>query len=248
MLLGLQREPWWPVPAETALVRARAPPGFARLEVLGSFPTLFGSKDPAKVLDPVVEGARAARPAPLVGVVWIAKKVVIAVRLFRQLSDVAMVAVDRPETPGAIGIEVELALSSGDELRDRFPHPAGGAEPVQRQPGGHEQPTNTRYRSQQRIRVGGHRIGMADKLDDPCLAHEGESPCRSLEQGLEAAQVRRDGGAGVLPGNTVDPSRVGIELVAAQHHATRFGLPVDEVVRVAKARHVARELGARDRA
>src|SRR5438128_8061545 len=124
MLLGLQGEPWWPVPAETALVRARAPPGFARLEVLGPFPTLFGSKDPAQVLDPVVEGTRAARPAPLVGVVGIAKKVVIAVGLFRQLSDVAMVAVDRPEAPWPVGVEGELALSSGDEIRDRLPYPA----------------------------------------------------------------------------------------------------------------------------
>src|SRR5438067_5014761 len=171
MLLGLQCEPWWPVPAETTLVRARAPPGSARLEVLGPFPTMFGSENAAEVLDSMVEGAGAPRPAPLVGVVGIAKKVVVPVGLFRQLRGVAMVAVDRPEAPGAIGIEVELALAGGDELRDRFPHPAGGAEPVQRQPGGHEQPTNTRYRSQQRIRVGGHRIGMADKLDDPCLAH-----------------------------------------------------------------------------
>src|SRR5437773_2262928 len=129
MLLGLQREPWWPVPAETALLRTRTPPGPTRLEVLGPFPTVFGSEDPAEVLDPVMEGARAAWPAPLVGVVGIAKKVVIPVRLLRQLSDVAMVAVDRPETPGAIGIEVELALSGGDEFRDRFPDAAGAAEP-----------------------------------------------------------------------------------------------------------------------
>src|SRR2546423_3837933 len=135
MLRGLQREPWWPVPPETALVRARTPPGPARLEVLGPFPAVFASKDAAQVLDPVVEGTRAARPAPLVGVVGIAEKVVIAVGLFRQLSDVAMVAVDRPEAPGAIGIEIELALAGGDKLRDRFPPPARGAEPVQRQPG-----------------------------------------------------------------------------------------------------------------
>src|SRR2546423_10330173 len=36
MLLGLQREPWRPGPAELALVGARPPPGPARLEKLGS--------------------------------------------------------------------------------------------------------------------------------------------------------------------------------------------------------------------
>src|SRR6266550_5400166 len=86
---------------------------------------------------------------------------------------------------------------------------------------------------------------MADELDDACLTDEGESPCRSLEERFEAAQVWGDGGPGVLPGNAIDPSRVGIELIAAQHHATRFGLAIDEVVRVAETRHVARELSPR---
>src|SRR2546428_4434184 len=118
VLLRLQPEPGRPAPAEAALVCARSPPGLVRLEVLGPFPTMLCSEDPAEVLDPVVEGTRPAWPAPLVGVVWIAKEVVITVGLFRQLSDIAMIAVDRPETPGAGGIEVELALSGCDELRE----------------------------------------------------------------------------------------------------------------------------------
>src|SRR4029077_8053704 len=100
MLVGLQREPWRPGPAKAPLVGAGAAPRAVRLEVLRPFPPVFLPEDRAKVLHPVVEGARPPRPAPLVGVVWIAKVVVIAVRLFGQLRHVAMVAVDRAEAPG----------------------------------------------------------------------------------------------------------------------------------------------------
>src|SRR3984893_8083980 len=72
MLLGLQLEPWRPGPAEAALVGTRSPPGPSRLEVLGSLPAVFCSEDRAEVLHPMVQGARPARPAPLVGVVRIA--------------------------------------------------------------------------------------------------------------------------------------------------------------------------------
>src|SRR2546427_11717181 len=104
MLLRLQREPRWPVPAETALVCARSPPGLARLEVLGPFPTTLCSEDPADVLDPVVEGARPSVPAPLVGVVWIAKEVVIAVGLFIHLSGQPMIEVYLAQPQEQVGV------------------------------------------------------------------------------------------------------------------------------------------------
>src|SRR5437762_2277211 len=156
MLLALQLEPWRSGPAEAALVGARAPPGPARLEVLGPLPSMLGAENPAEVLDPVMQGAGPARAAPLVGVVRIAEEVVVAVRFPRQLSHVAMVAVDRPEAPGPVSIEVKLALSCRDQLGERFPDPTRAAEPVQGQPCRHEQPACARYRPQQRIGVGGH--------------------------------------------------------------------------------------------
>ncbi|TME56032.1 MAG: hypothetical protein E6I60_04805 [Chloroflexi bacterium] len=144
-------------------------------------------------------------------------------------------------------MEVQLAVSGGDQLGQRFPDPTGAAEPVQGQPGRHEQATDAWHRPQQRIGVGGHGIRMADEFHDPRLADEGKPPCRALEERLEPVLVGSDGGPGVLPGNAVDPSGVGVQLVAAQHDASGLGLPIDEVVRVAKAGHVVRELGAPDR-
>ena len=91
---------------------------------------MFGSEDRTEVLRPVVQGARPARPAPFVGVVRIAEEVVVAVSLFRQLGRIAMVLVDGAEAPGAVGVEVQLAFSCRDQLRERFPEPAGAAEPV----------------------------------------------------------------------------------------------------------------------
>src|SRR3989442_187733 len=46
--------------------------------------------------------------------------------------------------------------------------------------------------------------------------------------------------------HAVDPPRVGVRLIATQHHAARLGLAIDEVVRVSKARHALRELRALD--
>ena len=131
MLLRLHLEPWRSRPAEAALVGARPPPWPAWLEMLGSFPAMLDSEHGAQVLHPIVQGAGPTRPASLVGVIRIAEKVVVAVRLFRQLSYVAMVTVDRAEAPGAVGIEVKLAISGCDQFRQRFPDAAGAAEPVQ---------------------------------------------------------------------------------------------------------------------
>src|SRR5438067_12903275 len=174
MLLSLHLEPRWSAPAEAALVGARLPPWTARVEVLGPLPTMFLSEGRAEVLHPVVQGARPARPAPLVAVVWIAQEVVIAVGLFRQLSHIAIVAVDRTEAPRSVSIEVQLAISRRDQLRQRFPDPAGAAEAVQRQSGRHEQPPHAWYRPQQRVRVGCHRVRMAEELHDAGLSDEGK--------------------------------------------------------------------------
>ena len=157
-----------------------------------------------------------------------------------------MVAVDRPEAPGPVRIEVEFRLSGGDQLRQRFADPTSTAETVQRQSGGHEQPGHARHRPDQGIGVRRHRVRMADEFQDPRLADEGKTPRRPRKQGLEARLVRRERRPSVLPGNAVDPSRVGVQLVAAQHHAARLGLPVDEVVRVTEAGHIVREFGAPD--
>src|SRR5436305_4796957 len=183
MLLCLQLEPWRTGPAEAPLVCACPPPGPVRLEVLGPFPAMFLSEDRAQVLDPVVQGARPARPAPLVGVVRIAEEVVIAVRFSRQLGHITMVAMDRAEAPGPVGIEVELAVSRGDQLRQRFPDSAGAAKPVQRQPGRHEEPTYARHRPQQGIPAGGHGSRMTDDFPYPAPAEEGKPPRRPRKKG-----------------------------------------------------------------
>src|SRR4030081_50697 len=222
MLLGLQVEPWRPRPSKLALVRARPSPGPSRLKVFGSLPTLFRAEDRAEILHPMVQGARPAGTAPLVGVVRIAEEVVIAVGLFGQLGHVAMVAMDRAESPGPVGIEVQLALPGRDQFRERFPAPAGSSEPVQRQPGRHVQPTDAWDRAQQGVGVGGHRVRMADQFDDPRVTDEGKPPRRALQEWLESRLVRSDRGAGVLPRNAVDPSRVGVQLVAAEHYTSRL--------------------------
>src|SRR3982074_2953991 len=97
MLLGLQVEPGRSGPAEAALVGTGAPPGVARVEMLGPFPAVFDSEDRAQILHPLMQRAGPARPTPLVGIVWIPEEVVVAIRFFGQLGHVAMIAMDRAE-------------------------------------------------------------------------------------------------------------------------------------------------------
>src|SRR5207244_3638849 len=140
MFLGLQLEPRRPGPAEAALVGAGPPPGPTRLEVLGPFPPVFGAEDRAQVLHPVVQGAGPAWPAPLVGVVRVAKEVVVAVRLSGQLRHVAVIVVHRAKAPGPVGIEVELGLLRGDQLCQRLADSASTAEPVNDNPAAMKSP------------------------------------------------------------------------------------------------------------
>src|ERR1700674_1656156 len=111
MLLAQQVEVRRLGPAERALVGAGAPPGATRVEVFRALPSVLGAEDRAFVLQPLVQRARPARPAPFVRVEWIAEVVVVAIRLPGELGDVAMVAVHRPEPPGPVRIQVELGLA-----------------------------------------------------------------------------------------------------------------------------------------
>src|SRR5205807_8653142 len=96
---------------------------------------------------------------------------------------------DRAEAPRAIGMQVQLALSGGDQFRERFPDPASAAEAIQRQPGGHEQAMDARYRPHYRIRVWGHGVRMANEFDDACLADPGKAARRPRQVRLEATLV-----------------------------------------------------------
>ena len=87
---------------------------------------------------------------------------------------------------------------------------------------------------------------MRDELDDARVLEEREAPDRALHQRREALLVRRHGLARVLPGHSVDPARWRVVLVAAEEDPARLALAVDEVVGIAEARHLTRQLVALD--
>ena len=116
-----------------------------------------------------------------------------------------MVVVDRPEPPRPVRIQVELRFPGRHQLRDRSPDPAGATESVQRKPGRHVESAHSRDRSDKRCRIRGHRVGMADELDDACVMHKWKTARRAGEQGLEARLVGRQGDARVFPWHAVDP-------------------------------------------
>ena len=71
---------------------------------------------------------------------------------------------------------------------------------------------------------------------------EREAADRAFHQLDEALLVCRHRAGAVLPRHAVDPACRRVRLVAAEQHAAGLGLAVDEIVGIAEARHVAREL------
>ena len=219
-----------------------------RLEMLGPLPSVLRPEDRAEVLHARVQRAGALRPAPFVGVEWIPEQVVVAVRLASQLGRVARVAMHRTESPRPVRVQVELGLAAGDELRQGPADAAGAAKSVQRQACRDVEPRRTGHGADQRVGVRRHRIGVADQLHDPGLAQEREAASRAVKKRLEAALIGWKRHARVIPRRPVQPARDRVAFVAAEHHPAGLGLAVDEVVRIAKARHVVRDFMAWNRA
>ncbi len=229
-------------PAEGALLLPRPPPRPSGLVVVGALPAVLGGEDGARVLRALVQRAGAPGPPERVAVERIAQAVVVAIGLARGLGGVARVAVHGAEAPRAVALQVELALARGHELGDRLADAARAAEAVQREAGCDEEARRARELADQRIAVRRHRVGVADELDDARVGQEREALRRALHERREARLVGRHRLAAVIPRHAVDPARDGIVLVAAEQHAAGLGLAVDEVVGIAEAGHVVRQL------
>ena len=228
--------------SEAPLVGAGPTPRLPRLEVVGPFPSVLDPEHGAEVLHPRVQRTRPLRASPLVGVEGISKVVVVLVGLARELGRVTEVAMYRSEPPRPVGIEVEIGLGARDELGEAPSDTARAAETVEREAGGHIQAGHARHRPGQRVRVGRHRVRMADQFHDPRLVQEWETAGRAREEWLESRLVWRQRGSGVVPWHPVDPARHRVRLVPAEDDATGFCLAVDQVVRIAEARHIVRHL------
>ena len=73
---------------------------------------------------------------------------------------------------------------------------------------------------------------------------------RRIAPAISGANRSQSGGsdcAACSHGHAVLPARPRVQLVATEHHPAVLALAVDEVVRVAEAGHLARQLGSRDR-
>ena len=136
----------------------------------------------------------------------------------------------------------------GSPARDPAGHraadPSPTPEPVERQAGRDPEAANPGEWPQQRIGVGRHRVRVADQPDRLRVGEEREPPDRPGHQRREPLPVRRQRPRGMLPRHAVLPARPRIQLVPAEDHPAVLALAVDEVVRVAEAGHVLRQLRA----
>ena len=127
------------------------------------------------------------------------------------------------------------------------PIPPPPPKPLSDRPAATQNPRTPGHRPEQRVGVGRHRVRMADEPDRLGVGEEREAADRAGHQRREPFVVGRQRAGRVLPRHAVDPARHRLGLVAAEEHAAVLALAVDEVVRVAEAGHVARQLVARDR-
>ena len=79
------------------------------------------------------------------------------------------------EAPGAVRLEIQLALAAGHELGHGLADAARAAEAVEREPGGDEEAGHARKLAHERVAVGRHRIGMAHELDHAGVGEEREA-------------------------------------------------------------------------
>ena len=191
-----------------------------------------------------MQGTEAPATTGLRGVERVAQPVVVLVRLARGLGLDDGVAVHPTEAPGAVGVHVELGFALGHPLGEAPAQAAGAAEAVQRQAGGDPEAADARHGPEQGVAVGRHRVWMAEQANHAGLLEHREPSDRPLEQRREAIHVRFDGAGAVVPRDPVGPACGGVRFIPADQQPSGLGLPVDEVVGVAEAGRVARDLMA----
>ncbi len=193
-----------------------------------------------------MERRQPSRPAGLVRVVRVAQAVVVGVGLPGQGGGPAGIAIWIGEPPGAVRDDVHVRIPGGDPAGHGAADPAATAEAVERQAGSDPEPVDPRQRAEQRVRIRGHRIRMADQPDHLGIGQEREPPDGAGHQRREPLVIGRQRRRGVIPRDAVDPARRRLGFVPAEDHPAVLALAVDQVVRVAEARHVAGQLVSRD--
>ena len=125
------------------------------------------------------------------------------------------------------------------------PMPPPPPNPLSDSPAATQNPRTPGQRPEQRVGVGRHRVRVADEPDRLGVGEEREAADRAVHQRREPLVVRRQRACAAWSHGTPSSQRdTGSGLVAAEDHPAVLALAVDEVVRVAEARHVAR--AARD--
>ena len=244
MLDGDAVVPRRPRPAERALVLAGPSPRLARARSSPRAPSRSSSRRPRRA----PAAGRAARSAGSAG------------PLRRRRTDSAAgsstcrprahppprsrVAVRPAEAPRAVRLHVDLRCPSVTSSASALPSPPAPPKPFSDSPAASQKPRTLESTPSSGLPSGVIASGWQTSAVTPAFVEEREAPHRAVHQLREALVVGREHPRAVLPGHAVLPARNRVRLVAAEHHATALGFPVDEIVGVAKARHVARRARA----
>ena len=235
-------------PAERALVGAGPAPRPAGLEVVGPLPAVLRSEHRALLLQPPVQRRRALRAPPLVGVERVAEAVVVAVGLARRRGR-ELARRGRRRRTARRGRRRRRPRSCPSVIHSAIalPMPPAPPKPFSDSPAASQKPGTPGIGPSSGFASGVIASGWQTSPATPASARNGN---RRTAPAISGANRSSSAGSARPPcshGRAVLPARRRVRLVAAEQHAARLGLAVDEVVGVAEARHVARQLVARHR-
>ncbi len=176
----------------------------------------------------------------------IAEAVVVAVGLPRACSAAKTGSrCDSPNRHARYAADVELGLPGRHPLGDRLADPACRRRSRSATaPRPSKNPRTPGIGPSRGCASGVIASGWQTSVTISASCEEREPAGGAPQELLEPVHVGRERARAVLPRHAVDPAGDRVALVAAEHDPARLRLAVDEVVRVAEARHVARQLVA----
>ena len=214
-------------------------------EVVGTLPAVLRAEDRAELLEPPVQGTQPLgldRPPRSRTGSAAGSSTCTTSRAVSALATSYRGTGRRTATGGTAGRRSRSRPSSSSSARLR-PRPPAPPKPFSDRPAATQKP-RTPASARAGVAVRRHRIWVAEQAKHARLVEHREPSDRSFSSGAKRSVSDWTPAGAVVPRDAVRPARDGVRFVPADQQPSGLGLAVDEVVGIAKARQLARDLVA----
>ena len=173
--------------------------------MIRSLPASLRPEHGTGFLEPTVERRETAWPTRQISIERVTQPVVIRIGLPRQPGGETRVAIRVAEPPCPVRTDIDARVTGRDPASQCPPDAAARAEPVERQPGRDPETANPGERTQERVRIGGHGVRVADQSDRFGIGEEREPSHGASHERGETFPVGRERAGGMLPRDTILP-------------------------------------------